>query len=225
MEKIVIKISGELFNATDNLKQVIDQIAVLSKKNKIALVVGAGNIFRGTQNSHNFGIKQETGDCAGMLATIINGLILRDMLENSGVSTKLLSAISCPSITKNITQENITSALKNNQVIIFTGGTGNPFFTTDTNAILRAIQIDANLVLKGTKVVGLFDKDPAKYNDAKLIKTIDYKSAIEKNLQVMDITAMALAQDKNIKIKIFNIFEKDAILNAVNDNNYGSTIS
>ncbi|KKP24791.1 MAG: Uridylate kinase [candidate division TM6 bacterium GW2011_GWF2_28_16] len=230
MEKIVIKISGELFDTTNNLKSnnlknVIEQIKNLSQKYKIALVVGAGNIFRGTQNSHNFGIKQETGDYAGMLATIINGLVLHEMLKNTGVKTKLLSALSCPEIADNITTENISCAFDNNKIIIFVGGTGNPFFTTDTNAILRALQIDAKLVLKGTKVAGIFDKDPAKNTDAKLIKTIDYKTVIEKNLQVMDLTAISLAHDKDIKIKIFNIFEKDSILQVLNDQNFGSTIS
>ncbi len=224
MEKIVVKISGELFAATDNLANVIEQIKIISNNYNIGIVVGAGNIFRGVQNGKALGIKRETGDIAGMVATIVNGLVLRDLLENSNIKTKILTSIDCPSVADKITSENISCAFDNGKVIIFVGGTGNPFFTTDTNAILRGLQIGAKQILKGTKVDGLFDKDPRTNKDAKLIKNVKFDTVLEKKLKVMDLTAVAMALENNIKIRIFNIFEHNSIIKLLNDSNFGSTI-
>ncbi|MFH1461764.1 MAG: UMP kinase [bacterium] len=225
MKKIVIKISGELLNSTDSLNQVIDQIKTLQLKYKIGIVIGAGNIFRGNQDSKNFGLEAAIGDNAGMLATIINGLILKSLLEKKGVNTKILSALPVPTITDSITQEKINSSLEKNKVIIFVGGTGNPFFTTDTNAILRALQMKADFVLKGTKVAGVFDSDPIKNKDAKLLKTINYNDFLTKNLQVMDLTAITLAKKHNLQIKVFNIFKENSLIKVLEEKDFGTLIS
>ncbi|MBU4269266.1 UMP kinase [Candidatus Dependentiae bacterium] len=224
MEKIVVKISGELFVATDNLRNVIDQIKIISNNYNIGIVVGAGNIFRGVQNGKTLGIKRETGDIAGMVATMVNGLVLRDMLESANIKTKILTSIDCPSVADKITSEKINCAFDGDKVIIFVGGTGNSYFTTDTNAVLRGLQIGAKQLLKGTKVDGLFDKDPKTNKDAKLIKNIKFDTVLEKKLKVMDLTAIAMALENNIKIRIFNIFEHNSIIKLLNDSNFGSTI-
>ena len=225
MEKVIIKISGELFASTEKLKSIIEQIKKLHTKYQIGLVVGAGNIFRGNQNSKDFGIQQTTGDNAGMLATIINGLILKDLFDQQKIDSIILTALPCPEIAENVTQEKITNAIDSKKIIIFVGGTGNPFFTTDTNAVLRGLQINASMILKGTKIDGVFDKDPIKDKNAKIFKNINCSQVIEKNLQVMDLTSIALAQKYNLKIKVFNLFEKDALIKALEDPNFGSTIS
>lgn len=225
MEKIVIKISGELFASTDKLNKVVNQIKKLSSKIKIGIVVGAGNIFRGSQQGKEFGLNAPVGDNAGMLATIINGLILKDLLEKKDVLVKILTAIPVPTIADNITQEKINCTLKNNKVIIFVGGTGNPFFTTDTNAVLRALQIGALTVLKGTKVDGVFDSDPTNIKKTKLLKKLSFDDFLTKNLQVMDMTAITLAKKHKLKIKVFNIFEKNSLIKVVQDPEFGSTIS
>lgn len=225
MKKVVIKISGELFASTDKLNKIAEQIKILSSKHQIGIVVGAGNIFRGKQQGKKLGLNTVVGDNAGMLATIINGLILKDLLEKKSVLVKILSATPVPTIADNITQEKINCTLKKNKIIIFVGGTGNPFFTTDTNAVLRALQMDAATVLKGTKVDGVFDSDPTKNKDAKLLKELSYEDFLNKSLQVMDATAITLAEKHSLKIKVFNIFEKDSLIKIVQDPNFGSTIS
>lgn len=225
MKKVVIKISGELLNSTDSLNQVIDQIKSLQSKYKIGIVIGAGNIFRGDQDSKNFDLEAAIGDNAGMLATIINGLILKSLLEKKGMKAKILSAFPVPTITDSITQEKIDCSLEKNKILIFVGGTGNPFFTTDTNAILRALQIKSNIVLKGTKVAGVFDSDPIKNKDAKLLKEISYNDFLTKDLQVMDLTAITLAKKHNLQIKVFNIFEENAIIKGLEEKNFGTLIS
>lgn len=225
MKKVVIKVSGELLDSTDNLKQVVTQIKELSKEYKIGIVVGAGNIFRGKQHGKALGLNATTGDSAGMLATIINGLILKDMLSTVDVSSKILTAFSCPRIADEISQEKINCSFKKDKVVIFVGGTGNPFFTTDTNAVLRALQIGSEIVLKGTKVDGIFDSDPKTNNNAKLIKNISYNDILKNKLQVMDLTAITLAENNNVKIKVFNIFKKNAIIKAIKEIDFGSTIN
>ncbi len=225
MEKIVIKISGELFASTDKLNQVVEQIKELSSKIKIGIVVGAGNIFRGNQQGKEFGLNAAIADNAGMIATIINGLILKDLLEKKNVLVKILTAIPVPTIADNITQDKINCTLKKNGIIIFVGGTGNPFFTTDTNAVLRALQMDASTIIKGTKVDGVFDSDPTNSKETKILKKLSFDDFLIKNLQVMDMTAITLAKKHKLKIKVFNIFEKNSLIKVVQDPEFGSTIS
>lgn len=225
METILIKLSGELFKKVANLKDVVCQISKLSKQYKLGIVVGAGNIFRGNQQGKEFGLRPIIAHTSGMIATIINGLIIQDLLAKKNIQTKLLSAIDCKGVADSITPSKIDCALQKNQPIIFVGGTGNPFFTTDTNAVLRALQIKAQQVWKGTKVEGIFDSDPMINKNAKLLKTVTYKQVIEQNLQIMDASAITLAQEHNLKIRIFNVFEKDSLLNATKNQNFGSIIN
>ncbi|MBD3273003.1 UMP kinase [Candidatus Dependentiae bacterium] len=225
MEKVVIKLSGELFASTESLKKVVEQIKKISLKNQIGIVIGAGNIFRGEQHGKSLNLNPANAHFAGMVATIINSLILKDLLIKQDLKVKILSAIPVPTIADNITQEKIDLSLNENKIIIFAGGTGNPFFSTDTNAVLRALQLNSSLVLKGTKTEGIFDSDPEKNKNAKLLKTLSFDDFLKNNLQVMDLTAITLAKKNNLKIKVFNIFEKDSLLKVFKDPNFGSTIS
>ena len=224
METILIKLSGEVF-CGDFVQTLISQIKELKKKFNIGIVVGAGNIFRGNQHGKQLDIKKTTAHTAGMVATIINGLILKDLLEKDGVEAELFSAINCPEVACIIKQSKIDKTLKQNKVLIFTGGTGNPFFTTDTNAVLRALQIGAKQILKGTKVDGIYESDPMENKDSKLLKKLTYKEFLEKELKVMDLTAITLAQEHNLKIKVFNLFEKEALLKVIQNADFGSTIN
>ncbi len=232
METILIKLSGEIFSKAPSeqkegafAQKIISQIKELKKTFNIGIVVGAGNIFRGNQHGKQFDIKETTAHTAGMVATIINGLVLKDLLEKDGIETELFSAINCPEVACVIKQNTINKMLKQNKLLIFTGGTGNPFFTTDTNAVLRALQIGAKQVLKGTKVDGIYETDPLEDKDSKLIKKLTYKEFIEKELKVMDLTAITLAQEHKLKIKVFNLFKKEALLKAIQEIDFGSTIS
>ena len=228
MDSILIKLSGEIFSFKKDpnsfIKQIAIQLKTLKKKNKIGLVVGAGNIFRGSQQGKQLNLKQTTAHTVGMIATLINGLILQDILEKESIECKLLSAFNCPQVADVISQEKIDCSLSKNKIVIFAGGTGNTFFTTDTNAVLRALQIEAKEIWKCTKVDGIFSCDPAENKNCELFKKINYKQIIEKNLKFMDLTAITLAQKHNLKIKVFNIFEKNALIKASKDINFGSNV-
>ncbi|MCF7800112.1 UMP kinase [Candidatus Babeliales bacterium] len=228
MNSILIKLTGTIFNPSQNgegffIEKIINQIKELKKNYNIGIVIGGGNIFRGNQHGKQFNLSKTTGHNAGMLATMINGLILQDLFEKQDLDSIILSAIECPKITNIINQQNIKNALKDNKIIIFVSGTGNPFFTTDTNAILRALQINAQQVFKCTNVDGVYSDDPAK-KESVFYKNISYKEYIEKNLKIMDLTAITLAQENSIKIRVFNIFKDNALINAIKDPSYGSNI-
>ncbi|MFA5074724.1 MAG: hypothetical protein WC436_01320 [Candidatus Babeliales bacterium] len=228
MNNILIKLTGTIFNPSQNvegffIEKIINQIKVLKKNYNIGIVIGGGNIFRGNQHGKQFNLSKTTGHSAGILATIINGLILQDVFKKQNLDSIILSAIECPQITNIINQENIQDALKKNKIIIFVAGTGNPFFTTDTNAVLRCLQIGATEVFKCTNVDGVYSDSPDKTSSI-LYKTISYKEYIEKNLKIMDLTAITLAQENNIKIRVFNIFKDDALINATKDADFGSSI-
>ncbi len=238
MKHILLKISGEVFNTEkasskggafsvnkDLIKNIAKQIKSLQKNYNIGIVIGGGNLFRGTTNGKQFSLTPNTSHQIGMLSTIINGTILKDLFEKEKIQTEHLTSIVCPQITKIINTENITQSLNEKKCIIFSGGTGNPYFTTDTTAVLRALQIGSTLVLKATKVDGIYDKDPIKNKNAKLIKKISFSDFIKKDLQVMDLTAITLAKQNNIKIKVFNLFENNSIVKAIKENNFGSTIN
>ncbi|MFH1643677.1 MAG: UMP kinase [bacterium] len=237
MKTILLKISGEIFNTQkasstdgafslnkDLIKNIAKQIKELQKKYNIGIVIGGGNIFRGGINGKQLEITQTTSHQIGMLATIINATLFKSFLENEKIKCSHLCSFYCPQITKIINQNNIDEALTKKECIIFSGGTGNPFFTTDTTATLRALQINADIVLKATKVDGIFDSDPEKNKNAKLIKKISFDDFIKNNLKVIDLTAITLAKENNLKIKIFNLFENNSIIKAVKEKNFGSLI-
>lgn len=229
-KRILLKITGEVFMGTDNklcpfyLLDIIKQIKQLSKTHYFALVIGGGNLFRGCIQGTQLGVSASAGHQAGMLATMMNGIIIKDLFEQHSVAATLLCAINCPVVGDTISPTSISCALADNSIIIFAGGTGNPFFTTDTNAVLRALQIDAHEVWKGTKVDGVYDKDPKKHTDAQLIKEISYNKALAQNLNIMDATALTLAQKHNQIIRVFNIFSKDTLLSAAQNSNFGSKL-
>ena len=231
MKTILIKISGELFssNTTEESKvllhQIANQIKELLKKHKIGLVLGAGNIFRGNEHGKKLNLQPTAAHTVGMVATIINGLILQDVFKSLQIPCVLFSAIQCQQVACVIKQASIDKALQENNCLIFVGGTGNPYFTTDTNAVLRALQIGAHEVWKGTKVDGIYSDDPQKNKDCKFLKEMSYKEFVEQNLKVMDLTAITLANQHSLKIRVFDVFLDNALINVNKNNNFGSTIS
>jgi uridylate kinase len=225
MEPILIKVTGELFSSKQTLQNICTHIKKIKETHKIGIVVGAGNLIRGEQAKNNFGIKTTTAHTTGMISTVINGLFLKDFLEQIEVKSIVLNALYMPQITQPITQDAIETALKQNKIIIFTGGTGNPFFTTDTNAVIRTLQIEASQLWKGTTVDGIYTDDPKKNPHATFLSHVTYDEVLQKNLKFMDSTAITLSQKHNIKIRVFNIFEENALINVSQNENFGSIVN
>lgn len=230
-KKILLKLTGEVFldpktrelNATI-VNSVILQIKQLNATHQFGIVVGGGNFFRGNEHGKRLGITASVGHQIGMLATLMNGLILKDLLEKQGLCAALLCAMPSPEIGEAISQQSINTALEQDCTIVFAGGTGNPFFTTDTNAILRSLQIRASEVWKGTSIDGVYDADPRIHSNAKRLKTIGYTEAFEKKLGIMDLTAYAMAEQYDKTVRVFNIFEENALIKAAQDKEFGSII-
>ncbi len=194
------------------------------KKYQICLIIGGGNIFRGIKGASE-GIDRSTSDYMGMLATIMNGLSLQSSLEKINVPTRVQSAISMSQIAESYIRRRALRHLEKNRIVIFVAGTGNPFFSTDTAATLRASELDCSLIIKATKVNGIYDKDPKVNKNAKLIKKISYDQVIKDNLRVMDLTAISLAKDTKIPIYITNIFKENSLINVLNKKGAYSKIS
>jgi uridylate kinase len=171
---------------------------------EIGIVFGGGNIYRGMQ-AEEMGIDKVSGDHMGMLATVINCLAFQNALELLGVPTRLLSAIRMEQIAEGFIRRRAMRHLEKGRVVVFGAGTGNPYFTTDTAAVLRAVEIEADVVIKGTRVDGVYDKDPEKHADAVRFETISYKETLERNLRVMDMTAITMASENNKPILVFNM--------------------
>ena len=197
---------------------------VFKKKYQICIIIGGGNIFRGIKGASE-GIDRSTSDYMGMLATVMNALSLQSSLEKINVPTRVQSAISMSQIAESYIRRRAVRHLEKNRIVIFAAGTGNPFFSTDTAASLRASELDCSLIIKATKVNGIYDRDPIKNSKAKLIKKISYASVINKNLKVMDLTAISLAKETKIPIYITNIFTKDSLINVLNKKGAYSKIS
>ena len=222
-KRVLIKLSGEALMG--NMKYGIDVSTlnfianeikkVYDQDYQICLINGGGNIFRGIEGAYE-GIDRSTSDYMGMLATVMNALSMQSSLEKIKVPTRVQSAISMSQIAEPYIRRKAVRHLEKDRVVIFAAGTGNPYFSTDTAASLRASELNCELIVKATKVDGIFDKDPVKNSDAKLIKEISYQEVLEKNLKVMDSTAISLAKDTNIPIMITNIFKENSILNALN---------
>ncbi len=231
-KKILLKITGELFLdkktktlSANTINTILKQIKKLYKEYQFGLVVGGGNFFRGHQHGKRMGIIPSVGHQIGMLGTMMNGLMLKDLLEKQGLKTALFCAMPSPEVGKPISQQAINASLSDGRTLIFTGGTGNPFFTTDTTAVLRALQIGADQIWKGTSVDGVYDKDPVTHKDAKLLKKVSFMQAMQDHLGIMDMTAYAMAYTYHQQIRIFDIFDKDALIQAAQNKNFGSTIS
>ncbi len=232
MEKrILLKLSGQVLESGDQEANLdfakIEKLAINLKKIskakcQLGIVVGAGNIFR-ARMVKGMEIDRVAADHMGMMATIINALALQSVLEKMGQEARVLSSFSLPSVTEDYSYTNAINHLENNRIVIFAGGTGNPYFTTDTTAILRALEIKASRVLKATQVDGVYSDDPKKDKNAKLYKTLSYDEALEKDLQIMDSTAFALAQDNNLPLSVFK-YSPENIVKAALKNNIGTKV-
>jgi len=231
-KRILIKISGESLMGKSEYGidvSIINQISleikkVYKSKYQICIIIGGGNIFRGIKGASE-GIDRSTSDYMGMLATVMNALSLQSSLEKVKVPTRVQSAISMSQIAEPYIRRRAIRHLQKNRIVIFAAGTGNPFFSTDTAASLRASELDCNLIIKATKVNGIYDSDPTKNSKAKLIKNITYSDVINKNLRVMDLTAISLAKETNIPIYITNIFRKNSLINVLKQKGSYSKIS
>ena len=188
---------------------------VYSNNYQICLIIGGGNIFRGIKGAAE-GIDRSTSDYMGMLATVMNALSMQSILEASGVPTRVQSAINMSQIAEPYIRRKAVRHIEKSRIVIFAAGTGNPFFSTDTAAALRASEMNCSMIIKATKVDGIFDKDPIKHVDAKFYKDISFSEVLNKNLRVMDSTAISLAKESNIPILITNINRKNSILDAIN---------
>jgi len=230
--RVLLKLSGEILagekgfgidpERADYLAQEIKSIYDLGIS--IGLIIGAGNIFRGLQAAAK-GMDRVTGDYLGMLATIMNSITLQDALENINCSTRTLTALKVDQIAEPYIRRRALRHLDKGRIVIVSGGTGNPFFSTDTGAALRASELAAEVVLKGTKVDGLYDKDPMKHSDAVKYDTITYREVIEKNLRVMDLTAITLCSENSLPIQIFDINASGYLKDIVLGNKLGTLIS
>jgi uridylate kinase len=215
MNRVLVKLSGEAFMDSDvgygididTVHSMAEELAeVLGNGIQLALVVGGGNLWRGGIESRK-GIDRATADYMGMLSTVMNALALQDALENHGVYTRVQSAITMQEIAEPHIRRRALRHLEKGRVVIFAGGTGNPYFSTDTAAALRALEIKADALLKATKVDGVFDKDPVKYPDAKMFQRLSYLEVLNRELEVMDATAISLCMDNSLPIVVFNLFE------------------
>ncbi len=222
VQKIILKISGEILagkrgfgidlKTVDNLINEIISIRKLGYS--IGIVLGGGNFFRGASETGD-SLRRSTADDVGMLATIQNALILSDLLNKKNYLTEVYSAVQIDKVAKFYSPSRAKTSMKEGKICFFCAGTGNPFFTTDTAAVLRAIELNADVVLKGTKVDGVFTKDPAKDKSAKLIKDITFDEVLAKKLKVMDMTSFSLAREFNMPIKVFNITKKNNMKEAI----------
>ncbi len=190
---------------------------------EIAIVIGGGNIFRGVQGA-SLGLDRATADYMGMLATVMNALALQDTLEKEDMPTRVMSAIEMRQIAEPYIRRRAIRHLEKARIVIFAAGTGSPFFTTDTTGALRAAEIKADVLLKATKVDGIYDKDPSKFPDAKKLEEVSYLEAINKNLKVMDHTALTLCMENNLPIIVFNIKQKGALKDIVHGKKVGSVV-
>ncbi|MDA3932949.1 MAG: UMP kinase [Gammaproteobacteria bacterium] len=231
-QRILVKLSGEALLGEEDYgidPKVIQRMAAeLKAVNEagveIGIVIGGGNIFRGAGLAAS-GVDRVTGDHMGMLATVINSLALQDALESVGVTTRVMSAISVRDVCEDYIRRRAVRHLEKKRVVIFAAGIGNPFFTTDSAASLRAIEIGASVMIKATKVDGIYSGDPKKNADAVRYEQISYDEVINRKLAVMDTNAVVLCRDQNMPIRIFNMFRPDALIRLVSGENIGTLVT
>ena len=230
-KRILLKLSGEALMGDRQYgidPARLDEYAVeikelIEKGVEIAIVIGGGNIFRGVAGAGN-GIDRVQADYMGMLATIVNGLALQSAIEDKGIKTRLQTAIKMEQIAEPFIKRRAVRHLEKGRVVIFGGGTGNPYFTTDTAAVLRAIEINAEAILKGTRVDGIYTADPEIDSNATKYDTLSFKDAISKNLKIMDTTAFTLSQENKLPIIVFDMNKKGNLLKIVSGENIGTTV-
>lgn len=229
--RVLLKLSGEALIGTADfgihpptLQNIATKIREAQETGvELALVIGGGNIFRGMKGAAQ-GMDRTTADYMGMLATVMNGMAMQDALENAGVETRLMSAIDMKSIGEFYIRRRAERHLAKGRVVIFVAGTGNPYMTTDTTAALRGAEIHADIVMKGTKVDGIYDKDPVKHPDAVRYDNIGYLDIINRNLRVMDSTAISLCQDNQLPILVFDMTDPANIVRAVRGDTIGTRV-
>ena len=229
--RILLKLSGEalvgdkaggidpeiLIKYSNEIKKIYD------KGVEIAIVIGGGNIYRGFNNEYK--IDRVQGDYMGMLATLINGLALQNTLENIGIPTRLQSAINVNKVAEPYIKRKALRHLDKKRIVIFSAGTGNPYFTTDSAAVLRAIEIEADVILKGTRVDGIYNEGPKKNSDAFKFEKITFKEAISKGLKIMDTTAFTLSHENKLPIIVFDMNQEDNLLKVLNGENVGTLVN
>ena len=229
--RILLKLSGEALMGdrthgidperineyAEEIKQIYDQ------QIEIAIVIGGGNIFRGVSGSSQ-GIDRVQADYMGMLATVINGLALQSALENIGVPTRLQTALKIEAVAEPYIKRKAVRHLEKNRVVIFSAGTGNPFFTTDSAAVLRAVEINADVILKGTRVDGIYNEDPEKNKEAVKFDTLSFEDVLKKGLKIMDITAFTLSQENKLPIIVFDMNTKGNLVRVVRGENIGTKV-
>jgi uridylate kinase len=231
-KRILLKLSGEALMGDTGfgidpatLEQIASEVAeVRSLGVEVAIVIGGGNIFRGLAASAH-GMDRASADYMGMLATVMNALALQDALERTNVTTRVLSAIAMQELAEPYIRRRAMRHLEKGRVVIFAAGTGNPYFTTDTAASLRAMEIHAEVLLKATKVDGIYDKDPVKYKDAKRFHRLTYLEVLQQNLKVMDSTATALCRDNKLAIVVFDLHSRGNIRRVVVGESVGTLVT
>jgi uridylate kinase len=230
-KRILLKISGEALQGKDTYGINAEVLSTISSEIKeihsngleISVVIGGGNIFRGISGASS-GMDRSTADYMGMLATVINALALQDSLERNGVYTRVQTALEIKQVAEPFIKRRAIRHIEKGRVVIFAAGTGNPFFTTDTAATLRALQINADIILKATKVDGVYDKDPMKFKDAKKFDELSYMDILKKELKVMDATAISLCMEEKIPIIVFNLFKKGNIKRIIDGKRIGTIV-
>ena len=230
-KRILLKLSGEALTGSENYgidPKILDLMALeigqlVGIGVQVGLVVGGGNLFRGAA-LQTAGLDRVTGDHMGMLATVMNALALRDALERSSIATQVMSSIPMSGVVDHYDRRKAIRALSNGDVVIFAAGTGNPFFTTDSSACLRGIEVGADLILKATKVDGVYSADPMKVKDAVRYDRLTYDEVLDRKLEVMDLTAILLCRDHDMPVRVFEMERQGALLSIVRGGNVGTLI-
>lgn len=233
LRRVLLKLSGEVLSGgpagssiePQTLKAISEELAeVHSSGCQIGIVIGGGNIFRGLKGSAN-GMDRTAADHMGMLATVINGIALQDGLEKAGVDTRVMSALEVKAVAEPYIRRRAVRHLEKGRVVIFVAGTGNPYFSTDTAAALRAMEIHADALCKATKVKGIYDKDPVRHEDATMVRRISYDRFLMERVGVMDATAVALCRDNNLPVRVFKLTEPGNIKRVVMGEDVGSLVT
>lgn len=229
--RVLLKLSGEALMGDDQFginREVLERIVaeikqIVESGIELAVVVGGGNIFRGVSSGAT-GMDRANADYMGMLATVMNAMALQDALESAGVAARVQSALQVQPAVESYVRGRAMAHLQKGRVVIFAAGTGNPFFTTDTAASLRGLEIGADVVIKATKVDGVYDKDPVKHQDAVRYKTLTYDEVLEKRLGVMDAAAIAICRDNKMPLRVFSINKAGSLMQAMQDENEGTLV-
>lgn len=230
-KRILLKLSGEALAGPEKfgidpltITEICKEIAEVAQKGiEIALVIGGGNIFRGVSASSK-GMDRASADYMGMLATVMNALAVQDALEKQGVQTRVMTAITMREVAEPYIRRRALRHLEKGRIVICAAGTGNPYFTTDTAAALRAMELKTGAILKATKVDGVYDKDPMQHSDAKKFSSLTYIEVLQQRLKVMDSTAISMCMDNNLPIVVFNLFEKGNILKICQGETVGTIV-